>query len=1163
MDNKAVGFWFLGGGVLPKDVNADMKWLGDNGFAACVVGTDENRLVAPGIIDTSIADWYSAKSHETNTPYRMLLSWQEPRQPNMLWNRLPLPYMSPDPGTVAYPDFHTQRNQITNAFVPVPAADPYTLNFRKQMAAYAAADPNFMGHHGEAELGGTGLVELSRYTGIQATNDAWHNYLQNSLGLTLASAGQRYRGNPKGFARWDDIPVPRMTDFLGWGSGSVDLSGTWDGRSDKAKAGSAAKWYAEGAPTDWVKVESNDPILMCYSGANANSAGDYWLRRSFDLTAEQAGRDKWLHVSRDGWHSGGRLKVETAYVNGIAIKDLTVDHPLWGDDDQCFDLGSALQAGTNKIVLKVHGPFSYVFLSASGRWLYPSADKNKNNFFYDGIDFSSVYKLKTLENNLKATRAGDPNRPIKIMAPWSFMDRIADLCTRYGAYPHDTGQGAACWGPWLGRYTSWKGIISSSEPGGPAGTPQELRQHMTFYLMLGNSIVDEVFHASEYREKPEMAKWVADNREMLRCIGKMDMPQPAIGVLRSLRNARMGQHELWSWDMARGEAQAAGRTADYVDLPDFTNGTASKFRVIIDDATAIMTPQDVAAITRYVAAGGIFVALHNTGSATPDAANTWPISELTGLRVVNSSIGNQDVTFDNAQSLFPSFRGQTVRGWGSALDWKQIDTGGTGVAQARIDPAVKIIATWAKIPADKGNIAVATRKIGKGLVVTLGSSFWRDARDLNGHWVSRSDVLNEFLTALGVPRDSWVTGDQKDVNQEVWAERWRSKNGVFDLYPVARINTDGSKPPIAADIRISTGHAVAAIREVSTPGAPSVDAKLSADSFTLPRINLGPMESRVYASTRPDVENAVDYWLATQQRQWPSLAPVPASALPPAPPVATDTLALADGWRMALSQTGDDWTKSAYDDHAWKTVKLGSFAAMHLPEDSTAQFRRTVTVPKAWAGQRLTLIFNSQDWFWGLQARAKLWINGQPAPIKSVTADQVGSFVIDATPLVVDGKLTLALEIDGRLGAEFRTFNTGRRLRPAGATGIFLLQAAPRPVKTSPLVDGWMAATDVNVLAPVPVGKPVTYSYLENRFTLPSIWPGKRLLFESPDRMGWIILNGNVIAEPPTARALDISRLVRRSGENVLRWVPGPAEPPAPNRTYTKPVQELNLAWYP
>jgi hypothetical protein len=240
---------------------------------------------------------------------------------------------------------------------------------------------------------------------------------------------------------------------------------------------------------------------------------------------------------------------------------------------------------------------------------------------------------------------------------------------------------------------------------------------------------------------------------------------------------------------------------------------------------------------------------------------------------------------------------------------------------------------------------------------------------------------------------------------------------------------------------------------------------------------------------------------------------------------------------------------------------------MGIGEDSVAQFRRVVTLPKAWTGQVIELNFDAPYWFWGLLPNAKLWINGKPSPVENVpgenvTADKSGGFSIDVSSYAAQGKIVIALEIDGHVGDQVHIWAARTRSRPAGVTGMFYLQETPQPIKTISLVDGWQAATDVNVLTPVkPNG---SYSYLENKFTLPAVWPGKRLILRGAGLMCWIILNDHVVRLPAWDRSLDISRLVHTSGDNILRWTPSSysddtCSPPTPSRQHTQPVQDLRL----
>ena len=132
-------------------------------------------------------------------------------------------------------------------------------------------------------------------------------------------------------------------------------------------------------------------------------------------------------------------------------------------------------------------------------------------------------------------------------------------------------------------------------------------------------------------------------------------------------------------------------------------------------------------------------------------------------------------------------------------------------------------------------------------------------------------------------------------------------------------------------------------------------------------------------------------------------------------------------------------------------------------------------------------------------------------------------------------------------------------------SGAFFLEARPHPVQSLP-PDTWSAATDLNVLIPAAAGNPPTKPlYYETRFTLPAAWPARRLwLASSPGssgpKMRRFFINNYEVAESTVwgsqpemdLAEINISGLVRREGENVLRWVPDPQAPAIP---------DLKLLW--
>jgi hypothetical protein len=131
-----------------------------------------------------------------------------------------------------------------------------------------------------------------------------------------------------------------------------------------------------------------------------------------------------------------------------------------------------------------------------------------------------------------------------------------------------------------------------------------------------------------------------------------------------------------------------------------------------------------------------------------------------------------------------------------------------------------------------------------------------------------------------------------------------------------------------------------------------------------------------------------------------------------------------EGWQMTL----DGAVGEA------KTVKLGSFAAMGIPENAKALFRRTIDIPKDWQGRRINLCFRAK-WSFGVIPLGRLWINGELAKIRQPLRPSGDvSFTVPVSDLAKGGRLELALEVDG---AKPLLDKEGRRSRPSGDTGAF------------------------------------------------------------------------------------------------------------------------------
>ena len=127
-DNAAMCFWFSGFGVMPKNPDADFRWLAENGFTVVFnPGADEERLVAPGLIDAAALDWQRELARKYDVPFKTMENMVMPIRPSWLWNITPLPYK-------------------TTTFMPVAQTDRFMKDYRRRFAGHLAADPNFVGH---------------------------------------------------------------------------------------------------------------------------------------------------------------------------------------------------------------------------------------------------------------------------------------------------------------------------------------------------------------------------------------------------------------------------------------------------------------------------------------------------------------------------------------------------------------------------------------------------------------------------------------------------------------------------------------------------------------------------------------------------------------------------------------------------------------------------------------------------------------------------------------------------------------------------------------------------------------------------------------------------------------------------------------------------------
>ena len=612
-DRYGSSIWIGGGGtgiVVPDD----FEWLAKLGLGMCVAiaGGEEDEF-APGEMDWSQYDWYEAIARKYVIPYRLLThvgryAWS--------WNADPLPHVFPhDSRYFGMPAFYyadVLTHGAMNAGVPGVPSDKYRFDARRRLAERLGRDDSMlMGYHVCEELTCGTINYLAFCAKTPSVVAEWKKWSKEKLGID----------NPGG------VPVPE--DFLPSDpENDIDLFGEWEISVDGGMR--------------WIRGMSNDPMLMMYSRSwhvkPPKRHEDVFMRRKFTVRDVAAAR--YLHLAVAAYKTVYGAAPDVT-VNGIPCERLP------GDFSRCYDLGSALKNGENEITVNAHGSCipGYVYLTSKPLVLYPDMPEEMNMKWYNAVNFGSHLRIKYIEDRIKAFRAADAVRPLKMMAVKEAMDEALELCKKYGAYFHDTGGAGAFWCPYTGaRLSKAHGLPWSCEQGGPPRTVAAMRSAVSYYLQYGNDAVDFVFAVGDYRTKnPEIAKWCEDNAELIATIGKLRLPKPDIAVLRSSRCLRVGfGDDVYKRDVGRGFLQALGHEFVYVEIPDLHREEfIRRFPVVIDCATTLLEKGDAAAIKRYVESGGTFVATPVTGLNLPERKGARPLEKAFGVKFGDEKIFSQ------------------------------------------------------------------------------------------------------------------------------------------------------------------------------------------------------------------------------------------------------------------------------------------------------------------------------------------------------------------------------------------------------------------------------------------------------------------------------------------------------------------------------------------
>jgi len=199
-----------------------------------------------------------------------------------------------------------------------------------------------------------------------------------------------------------------------------------------------------------------------------------------------------------------------------------------------------------------------------------------------------------------------------------------------------------------------------------------------------------------------------------------------------------------------------------------------------------MEPDTVAAVRKYVEQGGTFVAFNGTAMHTALDPDLRPLAELSGFKVTNTSKGGK-IRFESNLPIFKGWENKEFQGWGMAVDWLNDDHAKSGnLGLAASDPSSVPLARWSD-----GSVAVGYRKVGRGQIITLGSTFWRDGKDVSGVWRTSHQLESQFLERLFT--DCGILRTTNASVPEVWTRKMVTKNGLQNW--LMAFNSTMLRPP--------------------------------------------------------------------------------------------------------------------------------------------------------------------------------------------------------------------------------------------------------------------------------------------------------------------------------------------------------------------------------
>jgi hypothetical protein len=1025
----------------PYDVRQDFQFAHDHGVGMVFWNPLSLVMGADGQTDRTSWDWAEGFARNKNVPVAINLSALNYDIPSWMANRyrdqmmLPMPDYLGDSMSVA--NWRGTTGKVGElAYGATDARDMMLAALQATVRKYKDV-PNivsWMEPHNELSQGGDDFMGYG-----PATDATFREYLRKHY-ASPDQVSQAWFGNPDAFKTWDDIHTPELAAFCGWNSDALDLAGVW-----------RVNFTNDPPSPDWFNPAFDDSSWLAVTAPGDDR--NFYLpkqpavyRRTFDLPAD------WLAHHPKAWiylfdlnvqRSDNQIPVSIT-INGQKVAESPCQQPRnhW----MVADATTFLKAGPNQITLVLpSGYLGYrIYLSGTEPKQYPNLGEGLNTEWTDLVGWRQWTRVESVRRGMEMIREVDPNRNITLAAPGYAADGIKGLAQEYGGEFHDTGFMTGVWADEWPAMMRSAGLPASLEPGGPAQNLNDFKLFFGRWFTEGWQQIDYFIHIGDVMWHPDIRQNFEEQLPLIHLIGKYHVPQSDLAFLCSTRGEALTGFP-WTkdlntnlpggWDICSGMFDEFLNFCerDAISEGDFARGNAAHYKVILDTNTSIMDDAILGQIEKYVRDGGVFITFVNTGRHSLTKPDTWPISKLTGYKVLTTErfdAKGLSMNFDPKDPNPAGSRGQPFHPAPGQTFFTKVEPWMTtpyitGLRMQKVDPDTQDLLIWAD-----GTVAAGMRKIGKGVIIEMG------CKNNGQPWLGITpQAFLPILKWAGVkmnPID--VTLDKPAENLRDYTFRhYVSNNGLDDLSVI----WNNTSAPIKATINFKETSPATARDALTGKEMPVQNGKLA-------DIAVEPNQTRIFITPRNHITEAAADWFALQCGWWRAAAPVTKLF-----PKLSDRFVrdLDEDWSWHPVGDKEDIgpeVASTFDDSGWSKIPVGSWSPDPQKADvKHAIMRRSFTVPGEWNAGRVELWMECNgDEF---TESGKVWLDGKVIHGGGSESD-INGFVPEGG-LAAGSTHQLAVEIS----------STGSL---AGITGDVWLDYVPAPQSTVDLAGAWTTGKD-------------------------------------------------------------------------------------------------------